>query len=124
VLFQADPAVRAENCDLVVLAFGFLPDAPAWLAGFGIETDEHGRIRVDAHGRTTNPRIYAGGDNVNGPDLVVTAMAAGRRSAEAIIKDASGWRRALAAVTRLSARADAARPAELAAKTAMSRVGP
>jgi len=124
VLFQADPAVRAENCDLVILAFGFLPDAPSWLAGFGVETDENGRIRVDARGRTTNSKIYAGGDNVNGPDLVVTAMAAGRRAAEAIIQDAGGWRRALAAVTRLPVRADAGRPAVLAADTGISRTDP
>ena len=33
---------------------------------------------------TTRPGVFAGGDNVSGADLVVTAMADGRRAAEAI----------------------------------------
>ncbi len=33
--------------------------------------------QVDQQGRTSNPKIYAGGDNTLGPDLVVTAIAAG-----------------------------------------------
>jgi glutamate synthase (NADPH/NADH) small chain len=35
-------------------------------------------------GATSRPGIYAGGDGVTGPDLVVTAMAAGRKSARSI----------------------------------------
>ena len=34
--------------------------------------------------RTSIPGVYAGGDNVNGADLVVTALADGRRAAAAI----------------------------------------
>ena len=34
--------------------------------------------------RTSRPNVFAGGDNVNGADLVVTAMADGRRAADAI----------------------------------------
>jgi glutamate synthase (NADPH/NADH) small chain len=41
---------------------------------------------VDAHGRTTHPKIYAGGDMARGPDLVVTAAADGRRAAEDMLK--------------------------------------
>ena len=33
---------------------------------------------------TTRPGVFAGGDNVNGADLVVTALADGRRAAQAI----------------------------------------
>ena len=33
---------------------------------------------------TTRPGVFAGGDNVNGADLVVTALADGRRAAAAI----------------------------------------
>ena len=36
--------------------------------------------------RTSRPNIFAGGDTVNGADLVVTALADGRRAAEAIHK--------------------------------------
>jgi glutamate synthase (NADPH/NADH) small chain len=51
----------------------------------GIETNLRGVIVVDENGRTSNPKIYAGGDNTLGPDLVVTAVAAGRRAAEGIL---------------------------------------
>jgi pyruvate/2-oxoglutarate dehydrogenase complex dihydrolipoamide dehydrogenase (E3) component len=40
---------------------------------------------VDENGQTSNPKIYAGGDNTLGPDLVVTAVAAGRRAADGIL---------------------------------------
>ncbi len=41
-------------------------------------------MRVDEDYETTRPGVFAGGDNVNGADLVVTAMADGRRAAQAI----------------------------------------
>ena len=34
--------------------------------------------------RTSRPGVFAGGDNVNGADLVVTALADGRVAAQAI----------------------------------------
>jgi len=37
-------------------------------------------------GATTRPGVFAGGDDVTGPDLVVTAMVAGRKAAIAIDK--------------------------------------
>mgnify|MGYP001579909437 CR=1 FL=1 len=42
------------------------------------------RIRVRDDHSTSRPGVFAGGDNVNGPDLVVTALADGRRAAGAI----------------------------------------
>lgn len=72
-------------CDAVILAVGQVARPPAWLKGCGVQTDAQGRIRVDENGRTSHPRIYAGGDNTNGPDLVVTAIAAGRRAAAGIL---------------------------------------
>jgi len=67
-----------------------------------------GRVQVDGLGRTTNPRLYAGGDNTPGPDLVVTALAAGRRAAAAILADHP----TLPGLSRvLARRRQAARPA-------------
>jgi NADPH-dependent glutamate synthase beta subunit-like oxidoreductase/CO/xanthine dehydrogenase FAD-binding subunit len=40
--------------------------------------------------RTAAPGVYAGGDVVSGPSTVISAMAAGRRAAEAIIIDLGG----------------------------------
>jgi len=80
---------QALPADVVIIAFGFRPDPPAWLAEHGIETLEDGRIRVSADGcahQTTNPDVYAGGDIVRGADLVVTAVFEGREAAASIAR--------------------------------------
>ena len=87
VRFDTGETRRIERCDTVIFAFGFVPAPPGWLARFAVHTDSAGRIVVDALGRSSNPRIYAGGDNTRGPDLVVTALAAGRITAETILAD-------------------------------------
>jgi len=89
VRFASCEGEQTLHCDAVILAFGFVPAPPAWLARFNVVTDADGRIIIDELGRTTNPRIYAGGDNTHGPDLVVTALASGRAAAETILKDLS-----------------------------------
>lgn len=43
-----------------------------------------GLLRIDAWGRTSFPRIFAGGDAATGAGTVVEAIASGRRGAEAI----------------------------------------
>jgi glutamate synthase (NADPH/NADH) small chain len=88
-------------CDVVVLAVGQVSRPPSWLGRFDVQTDEQGIIRVDENGRTSNARIYAGGDNTHGPDLVVTAIAAGRRAAEGMLDSFRLSRRATQAVTAL-----------------------
>ena len=50
----------------------------------GLRTTSWKTVRVDEDFSTTRPGVFAGGDNVNGADLVVTAMADGRRASEAI----------------------------------------
>jgi glutamate synthase (NADPH/NADH) small chain len=73
------------DCDVVIFAVGQVNKPQTWMTQLGIETDLHGIVIVDDNGRTSNPKIYAGGDNTLGPDLVVTAVAAGRRAAEGIV---------------------------------------
>jgi glutamate synthase (NADPH/NADH) small chain len=71
--------------DTVVLAIGYWPDPLIGETTPGLETHRWGLIVVDeATGQTSRSGVFAGGDNVHGPDLVVTAMAAGRRAAAAI----------------------------------------
>ena len=59
---------------------------PGLLAGCpGVESDPGGRVKADEKtGRTGNPRIFAGGDCVNGGREVVNAVAEGKRAATAI----------------------------------------
>ncbi|RMF12930.1 MAG: glutamate synthase small subunit [Gammaproteobacteria bacterium] len=75
--------------DAVLIAFGFRPSPAPWLQEFGVELDESGRVvapedQTYAY-QTTNPKIFAGGDMVRGSDLVVTAIAEGRKAAEGIL---------------------------------------
>jgi glutamate synthase (NADPH/NADH) small chain len=75
--------------DAVIIAFGFLPSPPAWLAEHGIRLHDSGRVRVSAGSanafQTTHPRVFAGGDMVRGSDLVVTAVFEGREAARGIL---------------------------------------
>ncbi len=53
-----------------------------------LETDGKGRIVVDLEtGRTSHPRIFAGGDCVNGGKEVVNAVAGGQAAARAMLAD-------------------------------------
>ncbi|MDT8387811.1 MAG: FAD-dependent oxidoreductase [Thiogranum sp.] len=99
----ADPAGGREiiACDTVILAVGQVCRPPAWLRRLGVASNEQGMIQVDVHGRTSHPKIYAGGDNTLGPDLVVTAIAAGRRAADGILDNFRLSRRARQAFTTL-----------------------
>ena len=52
---------------------------------FQIKVEADGRIRVDPDtGATSRPGIYAAGDDVLGPALVVDAVAHGIRASESI----------------------------------------
>jgi glutamate synthase (NADPH/NADH) small chain len=71
--------------DVVVLALGYWPDPLIGETTDDLETQKWGLIVTDKDtGATSKPGVYAGGDAVTGPDLVVTAMAAGRRAAASI----------------------------------------
>lgn len=48
---------------------------------------ERGIVQVDVWGRTSNPRYYAGGDCISGGQEVVNAVEAGKRAAQAIVRD-------------------------------------
>ena len=63
-------------CDLVVVAIGQCRATAAALAFPGVELDGNGRVVVDpATHRTGHPRVWAGGDCVNGGLEVVNAAA-------------------------------------------------
>jgi len=71
--------------DTVVLALGYWPDEGFGKATPNLETHDWGLITVDPDTlATSRPGIFAGGDAVTGPDLVVTAMGAGRTAAASI----------------------------------------
>ena len=74
--------VEAET---VVIAIGYGPDEEVARSAEGIATRRGALVDVDPETFETSRRgVFAGGDCVNGADLVVTALADGRRAAEAI----------------------------------------
>ncbi|WP_107852008.1 FAD-dependent oxidoreductase [Oceanimonas marisflavi] len=77
------------DADAVIMAFGFQPHEQPWLKEFGIEADQWGRVvapeQAEFAFQTSNPRVFAGGDAVRGSDLVVTAIAEGRKAADGIM---------------------------------------
>ena len=76
--------------DVVITAFGFRADPPEWLRALTPERHPDQRLIVGGAGRlpmqTAHPRVFAGGDNVRGADLVVNAVLDGREAAASILK--------------------------------------
>ena len=76
-------------CDSIIITIGQAPDlaslGEARLRGLGLETTSQGTLTVDPVTlQTSLPGVFAGGDCVTGPDVVVTAMAAGKKAAISI----------------------------------------
>jgi glutamate synthase (NADPH) small chain len=76
--------------DSVIMAFGFKASPPQWLSENNISTNTWQLIEAPADGafpfQTSNEKVFAGGDAVRGSDLVITAIAEGRRAAESILR--------------------------------------
>ena len=61
------------DADTVVVAVGYDVGREIY-ADSGIDVNDWGEVLVDEQGRTSRPGVFAGGDNVQGADLVVTAL--------------------------------------------------
>jgi len=74
------------EADTAILALGYWPDPIIGKTTPDLETDNWGLVSVKdkATGATSREGVFSGGDCVTGPDLVVTAMVAGRKAADAI----------------------------------------
>jgi glutamate synthase (NADPH/NADH) small chain len=73
--------------DVVLIAYGFDP-VPIFAAGNSdkIEVNKWGGVIVDKNQMTSVSGVFAGGDLVRGPDLVVTAVRDSRKAAAGIHK--------------------------------------
>jgi glutamate synthase (NADPH/NADH) small chain len=68
--------------DTVVMALGTSPNPLVFYEAGGLERTRWGTVVADeTTGRTTNERIWAGGDVVTGAATVISAMGAGKRAA-------------------------------------------
>ncbi|MEE1044451.1 MAG: NADPH-dependent glutamate synthase [Olegusella sp.] len=73
-------AVEEIPCDVAISAIGTNANVTAKLIG-GCDFNKWGYVVADEDGRTSNPRIWAGGDIVTGAATVILAMGAGKRAA-------------------------------------------
>lgn len=82
------PGTETElACDLIVMAIGQAKLSALASQFEGVAVDKRGNVVVDAETkRTGNPRVYAGGDCIHGGELVVTAVADGRKAAQAMMQ--------------------------------------
>ncbi|GHD68877.1 FAD-dependent oxidoreductase [Jeongeupia chitinilytica] len=86
---------RVLDCDHVIVAFGFQAEAASWFDAQGIKVDDWSRtvapLKQQFKHQTSNPKIFAGGDQVRGADLVVRAVYEGRQAAEGILEYLNVW---------------------------------
>ncbi len=75
-----------EEADIIIMALGFSPEAPAFLKELNVETNSWGGIEISKTFQTSNNKVYAGGDCERGAHLAVTAAADGRDAARAIMQ--------------------------------------
>jgi glutamate synthase (NADPH/NADH) small chain len=89
---RPEPIADSEQvlpADAVIIAFGFQPNPPAWLADVNVHINDWSGVVAPEEQQymfqTSNPKIFAGGDMVRGSDLVVTAIWEGRQAGEGIL---------------------------------------
>jgi len=78
-------AVETIDCDVAISAIGTNANPFASMIG-DIKINTWGYIEADEEGRTSNPRIWAGGDVVTGAATVILAMGAGKKAAASITR--------------------------------------
>lgn len=76
-------------CDMVIKAIGQQKQT-GFFGALGLETDDKGRVVVSDLMQTSNAKIFAGGDCVNGGAEAVDAAQAGKRAARGIHKVLTG----------------------------------
>ncbi len=72
-------------CDEIIPSIGQSPDLKGLGDLIGLETSRWGTLSADPVTLETNvPGLFAGGDCVTGPDIIIWAMLAGKKAAESI----------------------------------------
>jgi glutamate synthase (NADPH/NADH) small chain len=78
---------RVIETDFVLLAMGFVhPVIDGLVTELNLELDKRGNVKVNQNLMTSQNKIFAAGDTVNGASLVVRAIASGRKAAKEINK--------------------------------------
>lgn len=72
------------DIDYIVMALGAMPES--FVNDLGLELNKWGYINIDEKNRTSNPKIFAGGDIAGAKGTVAWAARSGRDAADAIIE--------------------------------------
>jgi glutamate synthase (NADPH/NADH) small chain len=91
VMMEIPKSEKIINAELVLLAMGFVsPVHEGLLNELGVEYDQRGNIKATDQKSTSLATVFAAGDAVRGPSLVVHAIAEGRKMAENVHKHLMG----------------------------------
>ena len=86
---------KSENmadCDLLIIAAGFLGAESSIIEAFGLEQTERGLIATEVESyRTSRKKIFAAGDGRRGQSLVVWAIREGREAAKEVDEFLMGY---------------------------------
>ena len=76
-----DPSVKETvPCDVVITAIGLAPNTAAFASE--VELQRNGTLKVNPETLATSlPGVFAGGDAVTGPSMIVSAIGQGKRAA-------------------------------------------
>ena len=73
------------EADFVIMAIGSKPDENL-IKKLGLETDKNGFLKIDENNRTSDSKIFAGGNLVGAKATVAYAARSGRDTADSIMK--------------------------------------
>lgn len=80
------------DCDLLIIAAGFLGAESSIIEAFGLEQTERGLIATEVESyRTSRKKIFAAGDGRRGQSLVVWAIREGREAAKEVDEFLMGY---------------------------------
>lgn len=72
------------DADTVIIAIGQSANPIVARSATGVETNKWGYFIADENGKTTHPKVWAGGDIVTGAATVILAVGAGKKAAKSI----------------------------------------
>lgn len=80
------------DCDMVLIAAGFLGSQEYVTKAFGVQTNERSNVKTDAGRYETNVKnVFTAGDMHRGQSLVVWAIKEGREAAKAVDESLMGY---------------------------------
>ena len=83
-LVTVEGSERKYPCDSVIVSVSQGAMNRLTSTTSGLETDKRGLLIADEHGQTTRPGVFTSGDVVSGANTVVEAVAASKKTAEAM----------------------------------------